>query len=326
MAESKTVFELIANNGFTTEDYPYPEVWCGVIKDMGLKKLEYFADHMDPLLFRPVVRDRSKFFQDTVRAIENAGLEVWSGATARVSYLQNMLSHPWPDMRAVAMDWMRAFIDQAVALGAPYISGHYDVIPKPDVERSLHACIDRMCDSLVEVSHYGKQQGLKAIFIEVMHRAQIQPYTIEGARYILNRCNASSSIPVYLHYDVGHSAFVKNDPAHTERDRDIYEWLRTPFGANEMLLVHQQQSDDKASHHWPFTADYNARGIVDGRKCIEAVEESGVKHCVFSIEVLFPRSTHIDVIRRELVGTADYWRKAFAACGYTEKDGVFEKR
>jgi hypothetical protein len=319
-----TVFELIGNNGFTTEDYPYPELWAGVLRDMRVRRFEYFIDHLEPALFRSVVEGRTAFFRDTLEAIRTHELEVWAGATARISYLQNMLSHPWPDMRAAALDWMKAFYDLTVALGARYVSGHYDVIPKPDVARDLTGAVDRLCDHIVASSEEAKARGIEGIFIEVMHRAQLQPYTIEGAHYILERCR-DAAVPVHLHYDTGHSAFVRGDPAHGEPDRDICQWLRTPFGRNELLLVHVQQCDDQASRHWPFTPEYNARGIVDGEWCIRAVEESGVARCVLSLEVLFPRGTEIEPIRRDLVESAGYWRRALSACGYREHAGEWRK-
>ena len=43
-----TRFKIIGNNGFTTEDYPEPDVWAGVLKRSGLTEFEYFADHLEP--------------------------------------------------------------------------------------------------------------------------------------------------------------------------------------------------------------------------------------------------------------------------------------
>ena len=94
---------------------------------MRVRRFEYFADHMEPVLFRDVILGRTEFFRATAEAVEHAGLSVWAAATARISYLLNMLSHPYGDMRECGRKWVRAFIDLAQALGASYISGHYDL-------------------------------------------------------------------------------------------------------------------------------------------------------------------------------------------------------
>ena len=182
-----TVFSLIGNNGFTTEDYPEPRTWAEVLQAMGCRRLEYFADHMEPLMLRRVIEEESEFFQATRRALSEAELEVFSAATGRISYRLNILSHPYPDCRREALRWCRSFIDLAVKLGARYVSGHYDVIPIPDVQERLSQAMDRLVAGLLEMADYAAEAGLAGIFIEQMHRAQLQPYTIAGAHELLGR-------------------------------------------------------------------------------------------------------------------------------------------
>ena len=320
-----TAFELIGNNGFTTEDYPEPAMWAEVVQAMGLRRLEYFADHMEPLLLRRVIEAESAFFQATRRALDEAGLEVFSAATGRISYRLNMLSHPYADCRREAVRWCRSLIDLAGKLGARYISGHYDLIAKPDAAQDLAGAIDRLVAGLLAVADYAAEVGLAGIFLEQMHRPQLQPYTIAGAHDLLGRLNTTAAVPFHIHFDTGHAAFIRGDPHHTAADRDIYRWLAEPFGRNEMLLVHAQQCDDEASRHWPFTERYNRCGIVDGRRVIRAVERSGVPRCVIALEVLFPRSTPLDVIRPAMLESADYWRAALEAEGYASDGWAYAK-
>ena len=257
--------------------------------------------------------------------MKREGLEIWSGATARVSYLLNMLSHPYEDMRECGREWMRAFIDETRAFGAKYISGHYDCMSFAQVDEDLDGWMDRVCDELAGISVYAKEKGLDGIFLEQMHRPQLQPNTISRAQYMLDRINAKSEVPFYIHIDTGHMAHVSGDPAHTARDKDPMKWLETPFGRNEMLLVHAQQTDAHASRHWPFTKEYNRKGIIDARKAIEAIERSGVKKAFIALEILFPRGTRIEEMEPALVESAEYWRTAFKALGYTERDCILVK-
>jgi len=320
-----TQFMLLANNGFTTDDYPQPDDWAGVVRDMGVTWFEYFTDHMEPLMFRRVIRERSEFFQATRDAIQRHGIQVYSAATARVSYLQNMLSHPYEDMRRVGREWGEAMIDLAGALDADHISGHYDCIPIDDAFDRLPACIDRIVDEMVALSAYGAEHGLKAIFLEQMHRRQLQPNTIANGREMIERINARSAIPVHIQLDVGHMAFVKDDPDHGPADKDVYQWLATPFGGNQKLMVHAQQTDAAASRHWPFTPEYNAKGMIDVGRCIEAIERSGVEQAVIVLEILFSRGTRLEPIRRDLVESAECWRRALEAAGYDLQGDAFVK-
>ena len=321
-----TKFELMGNNGFTTEDYPQPEIWAEVLADMGVRRMEYFADHLEPILFQRVFQEKSEFFRATTKALEDFDLEVFSGATARVSYLLNMLSHPYPDMRAEAVKWVERFIDLSASLGGEYISGHYDCISRPDAGHNLEEYEFRMADYLSEISHYAKEKGMKGIFLEQMHRRQLLPFTIEGAERVLKRANQGAAVPILMHVDLGHAAHVTGEESHGERDRDPMEWLANPWGKNKILLVHTQQTDNQASRHWPFTEEYNSKGIIDGRESIRAVEKSGVERCVLALEVLFPRGTPIDLIRQQLTESTRYWRDCFKQEGYKEaKKGEFEK-
>ncbi|HHN47065.1 MAG TPA: hypothetical protein ENN09_06450 [Planctomycetes bacterium] len=186
--------------------------------------------------------------------------------------------------------------------------------------------MDRVCDEIAAVSEYAAQRGMKGIFLEQMHRPQLQPNTIGRAQHMIGRINSKSAVPVHIHIDTGHMAHVRGDPVHGERDRNPLEWLGTPFGANEMLLIHAQQTDDQASRHWPFTAEYNRRGIIDPLKVIRAVERSGVREAVVALEILFLRGTRIEDIEAPLLESAQCWRDAFAAAGYAEKDATFAKK
>ena len=321
-----TRFRLIGNNGFTTEDYPEPDAWGGVLARAGLTEFEYFADHLEPVLFRRVVRDESEFLQATREAMRAHGLKAWSGATARVSYLLNLMNHPYADMRREAMEWCKAFIDLARALGARYVSGHYDVMSKRNMAARFDVGMQRIVDGLVEMSRYAAQAGLEAIFLEQMHRPQLQPNTIARGHALLDAINARSAVPVYMHLDLGHAAPVFDDPAHGPRDKDPYAWLAEPWGANRLVLVHAQQSDRLASRHWPFTPEYDARGIIDVRKCIEALASSGVSEAVLALEVFFPRGTLIEEIEPAIVESAACWRRGFEALGYRRAaDGAYEK-
>jgi hypothetical protein len=169
--------------------------------------------------------------------------------------------------------------------------------------------------------------GLEAIFLEQMHRPQLQPNTLSRGHQILGKLNARSPVPFHMHLDFGHAAPVFDDPTHGPRDKDPYAWMAEPWGANRIVLIHAQQCDREASRHWPFTPEYNKRGIIDARRCIEALASSGVGEAVIALEVLYPRGTLIEAIEPGITTSAEYWREALESLGYAAgEDGAWEKK
>jgi sugar phosphate isomerase/epimerase len=323
--EAPIRLSLIANNGMSLEDHPQPALWVDLIGAMGLRTFEYFADHLEPVFFRSVIRDRSEFFRDTLAAIRGAGLRVFSAATAKTTYLLNMLSHPYADMRRAAKEWMVAFMELAAALDAPYVTGHYDNMSRPDYRSDPARAVGWVNEALRELSHTAAKLGLKGIFIEQMHRPQLQPNTIANLHATLATLSGGAAVPFYPHLDVGHSAHVRDDPRHTARDKDPYAWLAEPFGRNDLVLVHLQQTDDQGSRHWPFTPEFNGNGIIDGDRVLAAIRKSGVKHAVCSLEVFFGRGTDWEDIVPAMVESAQYWRAALGRNGFREiEPGEFE--
>lgn len=286
---------------------------------MGLTTFEFFADHLEPVIYGPVLRNRSRFFRDIGKAVADRGLKVFSAATGKAGYQLNMLSHPYEDVRAAAKEWMAAFAELAAALGAGYLTGHYDNMSRPDWKADPWRAVGWVNDALLDLSHTAARLGLKGIFIEQMHRPQLQPNTIPNLHRILSELSARSpGVPFYPHLDVGHAAQVRDDPNHTARDKDPYAWLAEPFGRSDLVLIHLQQSDDHGSRHWPFTPEYNAKGIIEADRTLAAIRRSGVAHAVCSLEIFFPRGTDIAEIRPAMVESARYWREALARNGFRE--------
>jgi sugar phosphate isomerase/epimerase len=319
---------LIANNGMTVEDHPRPWEWAELIAGLGLRRFEYFADHLDPLVHAPVLRMRSRFLRDTVKAIQDNGLSVFSAATGKMTYV-NMLSHPYEDMRAAAKGWMEGLMELAAALDAGYVTGHYDCMSRADWHSDPSAAVRWVNDALIELSAAAKRLGLKGIFVEQMHRPQLQPNTIAGMHSTLAYLEGRGEVPFYPHVDVGHAACVKptEDPRHTDRDKDPYAWLAEPFGRGDLLLVHLAQTDEHGSRHWPFTADHNARGLIDADRVLAALKRCGVAHAVCSLEVFFGKGVDLPNIRRAMTETVDYWRTALERAGFAESQkGEYEWR
>lgn len=110
-----------------------------------------------------------------------------------------------------------------------------------------------------------------------------------------------------------------------EEDGDLYTWLRRLGGYSN--IIHLQQTDGTASAHRPFTARYNATGIVEPPRVFEALHESYTSPqdatmpprtdvIYLTVEMFSPTAERpIDSIRN-LRETIAYWRR------YLPQDGM----
>jgi len=312
-----TQFYLVGNNGYSVQDNPEPEEWVRPVAAAGLRHLEFFADHMEPVIFANVIRERSEYFQATVRALRDNRLNVISVTTGRISYLLNVLNHPYADVRREGMRWCRAMVDLAAALGAPYASGHFDYISQKDLREREAECVQRIIDGMVELSQHAAEKGLRGLCLEQMHGPQLRPYTIAEGEEMLAEINERSAVPVYMMCDTGHMAHVSPDDArHTDEDKDPYAWLSRRYAGLDILFVHTQQTDREASRHWPFTGPCNEKGIIDPKRLIEAVELSGVATAYLSFEILWGRGAPMDTIVADIAESAETFRAALRDAGY----------
>lgn len=319
-------FHLLVNNGYSVQDNPEPREWIKPIAASGARFVEYFADHMDPLFARRVIVRRSEYLQDTLRALRKHKATVISVGTGRLSYLVNVLSHPYDDMADEGLRWCKAMVDEAVALGARFIAGHYDYISQSDLSRQPEKATKRLINRLLRLSEYAARKRLEAICLEQMYTPHLKPYTVAEGKRMLEELNAKGSLPFIMHADTGHMAVASpHDNRHTREDKDPYFWLRQTYAGQNRIFVHLQQTDAVASRHWPFTPECNAKGMIEARKVIEAIEESGVNEAFLCFEILYARGTPIDKISPDIAASVRHFERVFRAMGYRVNDGICTK-
>ena len=95
-------------------------------------------------------------------------------------------------------------------------------------------------------------------------------------------------------------------------DRDPYAWLER-LGARSPV-IHLQQSDAEADHHWPFTAARNAQGRIDAGRVLDALEVSGAREVALVLEVIPSFEQDDDLVLAELAESVDYWRAVLGIC------------
>ncbi len=109
---------------------------------------------------------------------------------------------------------------------------------------------------------------------------------------------------VSLCLDVGHQCV----PGTSGEEADPYAWLR--LMGRHASVIHLQQSDASADHHWPFTDTYNRLGRIDAPRVLEALADAGVDKVAMILEVIPAFEADDRQVLQELGESVEYWKDA----------------
>ena len=114
--------------------------------------------------------------------------------------------------------------------------------------------------------------------------------------------------------DVAQNPHLFADPS----DWSIDHWVRT-LGCYSPIM-HLQQSDGKSSPHWPFSAEYNRKGVVEAKSVLQALYASYQQpqsadmppmcgEVVLTLEPFIGTAGSTHDLLTELKQSVSYWRK-----------------
>jgi len=101
-------------------------------------------------------------------------------------------------------------------------------------------------------------------------------------------------------------------------DGDTYAWLEELAGYSP--IIHLQQTDGRTSGHWPFTSEYNKKGIIDGERVLKAIHSAyskdqsseyppKVESIYLTIEVFSSTASLNEDNKARIIETVEYWRQ-----------------
>lgn len=300
-----TAYRLGINTCFAVKRWPEPERWAEIVAGaLGLDLVQHSLDLVDLDVPPAELTDQAA---RVGAACGQQGIELGSAFTGLAAYSSNLLLHPDRPARERARYWYRRVLDFTAACGAASAGGHigaYSVSDwnRPDRRESLW---NELIESLAELAAYARGCGLSALMAENLAAAR-EPSTLEMLGSLLTDGDPLHA-PVMACLDVGHMCV----PGTSGDDRDPYAWLRR-LGARAPV-VQLQQSDGLADHHWPFTAEHNASGVIDAGRVLSALDQSGAEQVALILEVIPPFEQEDDAVISELRESCDYWRAALAA-------------
>lgn len=293
------------NTCYATKRWPEPAEWAAIAARLGVRHVQFSFDLLDPLL-----NGDAAAYAEARRSCERLGIEITSAFTGLIGYSQNSLAHPSEHVRDRARAWFEAAIEATAILGAHGLGGHIGAmsVAQHADPAARQLAIDRTVAAVRGLADRAAERGLEFLLWEIMPVAREYPSRLDDTADLVARL-AGTAVPVELCLDLGHMC------AHdaTGADRDPFAWLER-LGAHTRC-VHLQQTDGQMDRHWPFTAEFNAQGIVQADRVIGLVSQFDRDEVELMLEPMFAFETADQDVAAALADSVEFWRPALARVG-----------
>jgi hypothetical protein len=301
-------YVLGVNNCFAVKRWPEPEAWAKIVRDdMGLDVVQHSLDLVDLGAPPEVWRQQAQQVNETCASRQ---ISLQSTFTGLAAYSSNLLLDPNPAIRRHSEEWFRSAIVFTHAAGALATGGHVGAFSVSDWRdpmrrRERWQSLVESLERLTGEAHRSKLLG--EFYVENLAVAR-EPSTMQGINELL-RDSDGAHVPIRLCLDVGHQCVAGT----TGADRDPYAWLEQM--ASKASVIQLQQSDAEGDHHWPFTAEFNARGRIEADEVLDALARSGAQELYLILEVIPPFEQDDEQVIADMVASAEYWRSAMKRRG-----------
>lgn len=297
-----TKFSFGINMGFAINRFPEPKVWAKLVKEeFGLDNIQFVADLLNPFLPDMVI---SAQMDEIKNECAKRGITVQSTFTSAFTRV-NHLMHPDPVQRRVWIEWFKKWFAISAELGAETTGSHFGIMSVNDVNNPelFKQREDGCIAAWQELSRTGKELGLKYLIYEPMSCPRENAWTWEETLRLRDRVNEDAAIPMEICLDLGHAP-------HPDQ-RDPVLWIRKTGAVSP--VIHLQQTEAGHSRHWPFTAQYNAQGVVQPYEMLKELEATGRQEYALFLEIShrerWPDDTYVI---SELAESAQCWKDAIA--------------
>lgn len=267
-ASGSPVVRLGANTCFAVKRWPEPAHWAAlVVEELGLDLCQVSLDLMDPGLD---LSASGPYAEAAGRACEAAGLEVHSLFTGLAAYSANLLLHPDPAMREAATGWWERAITLAGLVGAAGVGGYLGALSVADAADPARrgALLDELGERFHHLASRAASAGLGHLLVENM-AVRREPGSVIGEMHDLEDRAAGSAVPWVLCLDLGHPCALRTGTA----SDDPLAWLGERWRHRPVLQI--QQANRDGDHHWPFTDERNAAGLLRPGPVVDVLRAGG---------------------------------------------------
>jgi hypothetical protein len=251
-----------------------------IARDIRIRDIQLTHEFINPSWPASVIR---RLTRQMDRALERTGARVTSGMTGPYGRL-NHFGHPDRDVRRYYVDWFKTFADIVGDLGATSVGTQFAIFTFRDFDdlARREALIDIALDCWAEVAEHAKAAGLDHLFWEPMSVGREFGETIAACKALQARIDgADLAVPLWMMADIDHGDVTSADPD----DTDPYAWAEEFPKVSP--IIHIKQSLMDKSGHRPFTAEYNAKGRVQPKPLLEALQRGGAVDNEICLELSF---------------------------------------
>ncbi len=196
---------IAVDNRFASKRWTRPADWMSLIKDMGITLVEASADtECDPLYNgEAYIAD---WIVEAKRCSERFGVRVVNLYSGHGTYATLGLTHTDERVRNRIRDqWVKAHANTARQLDAG-LGFFAHAIPEPVLQEpgAYQGYLQELYGNLADLASYAAQIGLRSIGVEQMYSPHQPPWTIKGAKTLLEAVYQTARAPFYLTLDLGH--------------------------------------------------------------------------------------------------------------------------
>lgn len=290
---------LQVNTCFAVKNWPTAEQWLDLVDGWGISEVQFCLD-----LLNPCLPDALAIGEEIRKAAEKRKVSICSTFTGTIAYVQNMLLHPDPRYRNDALKWYLKAIELTGVMGAKTTGGHFGALSSVDELNPIQGGekVQYLIESFRIFGEAAAKAGLEYLVWELMPSSRELPHTPDEALVLLERANEVSPIPIRLCFDLGHACAHDVYPD----DQTVYLWLEKLLPVTPM--VHLQQTDGKGDHHWPFTDEFNALGIIEPSAVKSILSRSPYPTVDLVLEILHPPEASPAKIKNDWAESIAIWR------------------
>jgi D-erythrulose 1-phosphate 3-epimerase len=283
------------NNCFAVKRWPLPDEWAEIVSsELELELVQHSLD----LGIGDLAAVRA--------ACDRRGLRVESVFTGLIAYSTGSMLSPSDAERLDGTDRWEQGIRAAATLGATSFGGHVGSLSRTDADdgerrRTRWEDLERQLDALRTTA---ANAGLDVLLVENM-ACDREPSRMADVESLLRDASPGHAA-VSLCLDIGHQCV----PGTSGDEADPYAWLRRL--GRRAPIIHLQQTDASADHHWPFTQSYNDLGRIDAERVLEALDAGGVGDVSLILEVIPGFEADDRQVLAELSESVHYWKDAIS--------------
>ncbi len=277
-----------------------PDVWGQQIgQRWGLEYAQFCFDLLDP---RATQESKNEYCAEVKKAEQKYHFKMHSCLTGSATFWYLLLMHPFAKGREDAWRWCELAAETSEMLGAHSLGGPIAAASVSDYANAerFKYLTDEFIKGMQHFANYASKHGQEFIFFEPSTLGREGLVHLDQAKSLYDRLNKNVDIPIYLMLDVGHQCGAEAKGI----DRDPYKWLEEL--GQYSPVVHIQQTDGEADHHWSFAEKNNAKGIIKIDKVLNSLEKSGLKEVWIFPEFFYGTDVDDSQILEEIDESFEY--------------------